>query len=183
MADISNNIKTQRLKHHLSQSQLAEKVGVTRQTVSSWERGASYPDIYMLEKISSIFQIGIDELLYPHFSERRKIFTSKPLSIKFVVISIFLYFVLLIWGGGIIAVPLFRRLVGGSIEEEFIFIIYWGLILLVGYIALCTYLISEYCTLSSSERQNSQGNSKEQTEMGPELKEKMGGERKQSSIH
>ena len=41
MADISNNIKNHRLLRHLSQSQLADKIGVTRKTVSSWETGDS----------------------------------------------------------------------------------------------------------------------------------------------
>lgn len=144
MADISNNIKNHRSLRHLSQSQLADKIGVTRQTVSSWERGISYPDIEMLEKLAQIFDVGIDELLYPHLSRRKKLFASKPLSVKFIVISIAVYFVLLIWGGGLIAVPLFRKIVGGGISEEYIYIIYWGLILLVGYIAFCTYLLSEY---------------------------------------
>lgn len=151
MADISNNIKNLRSLCHMSQSQLADMIGVTRQTISSWERGISYPDIEMLEKLSQIFEVGIDELLYPHLSRRKKLFVSKPLTVRFIIISIAIYFVFLIWGGGLIAVPLFRKLVGGSIGEEFIYIIYWGLILLVGYIALCAHLLSEYYVSAFSD--------------------------------
>ena len=42
MADISNNIKKLRVLHGLSQEKLAEKIGVTRQTISKWERGVSH---------------------------------------------------------------------------------------------------------------------------------------------
>ena len=41
MADIARNIKQLRMQREMSQAQLAEKVGVTRQTISGWERGDS----------------------------------------------------------------------------------------------------------------------------------------------
>lgn len=144
MADIANNIKSLRQQRQMTQTQLAEKIGVTRQTVSGWERGTSCPGIDMLEKLSSIFGVGMDELLYPQRPRRKKLSPSKPLTAKFLVISVLMYCVLLIWGGGLIAIPLFHKLLGGGIGEEFIFILYWGLILLVAYIGLCTCLLSEY---------------------------------------
>ena len=44
MSDFAKNIKRRRLELGLSQEQLAEKLAVTRQTVSNWERSASFPD-------------------------------------------------------------------------------------------------------------------------------------------
>ena len=41
MSDIAKNIKKLRMDRGLSQAQLAEKLNVTRQTISSWERGVS----------------------------------------------------------------------------------------------------------------------------------------------
>lgn len=82
------------------------------------------------------------------------------LTVKFIVISVLLYFALLIWGGGLIAIPLFHKLLGGGIGEEFIFILYWGLILLVAYIGLCTCLLSEY--FCSEEAPVHQGKPKEE---------------------
>ena len=70
--------------------------------------------------------------------------TNAPLTLKFLVGSIAAYVILLIFGGQWIAVPLFKKIIGGGIEQEFLYIIYWGLILLAGYIALCTCLLSEY---------------------------------------
>ncbi|MGI6028409.1 MAG: helix-turn-helix transcriptional regulator [Candidatus Heteroscillospira sp.] len=151
MADISNNIKKLRVLHGLSQEKLAEKIGVTRQTISSWERGTSFPDIATVERLSLIFNISIDELLYPLSSTKRNWSSTKLPTLKFVVLSVLIYFVLLVWGGGFIAIPIFKNLVGGGINEEFIFVIYWGLILLVGYIALCTGLISEQLSGRGSE--------------------------------
>lgn len=144
MPDISLNIKKNRIAQGLSQTQLADKVGVTRQTISSWENGASFPDVKMLEKIASVLNTGIDELLYPQSRKARKHFVMNPLSFKFVIISVVVYFVLLIWGGGLVAVPLLKKLVGGGVNEEFVLVVYWGLILLVCYIAIFACVISDY---------------------------------------
>ena len=52
MSDFSSNLRRLRKRTGLSQDALAEKLSVTRQTVSSWERGNSYPDLDMLVHIS-----------------------------------------------------------------------------------------------------------------------------------
>ena len=147
MTEISKHIRQLRIKHGLSQAQLAERLNVTRQTVSSWERDMSHLDIKSLETMASVFGISLEELLFARPSVKAKQRPrSAPLSGRFILWSVISYFVLLIWGGAYAAIPLFRVLVGGTIREEFIYIVYWGLILLVVYIAICTCLISEYCT-------------------------------------
>lgn len=143
MIDIAKNLRALRVNRHWSQAKLAEELGVTRQTVSSWERAVSFPDIEMLKKLSHLYGVGIDEILGGYPSIKHKKFVSNPFTAKFFFLSILVYFVLLTWGGSYIAIPLFRKLVGGGIDEEFIFVIYWGLILLVGYIALCARLLSD----------------------------------------
>ncbi len=47
----------------LTQEELAEKVDVSRQTVSKWERGEASPDTDNLIKLSSLYQVTVDELL------------------------------------------------------------------------------------------------------------------------
>lgn len=64
MAKVSKNIKKFRTENGMTQDALAEKINVTRQTVSSWENGRTQPDIEMLELLSQVFSIGIEELIY-----------------------------------------------------------------------------------------------------------------------
>ena len=52
-----------RQKHHLSQEQLAQTLGVTRQAVSRWEMGISVPNIHTLLLISEQFHVPIDTML------------------------------------------------------------------------------------------------------------------------
>ena len=47
----------------LSQAHVAKKVGVTNKSVSKWETGASKPSTNVLRKLSSLFNISIEELL------------------------------------------------------------------------------------------------------------------------
>lgn len=61
--ELQNQIKKYRTMRKLSQEELAEKVFVTRQTVSNWENGKSYPDIHSLLLLSSLFEVSLDELI------------------------------------------------------------------------------------------------------------------------
>lgn len=56
-------LKQQREKLGLSQNEVAERLSVTRQTISNWENSKSYPAINTLVKISDVYQISIDSLL------------------------------------------------------------------------------------------------------------------------
>lgn len=64
MAKIAKNIKSFRADSGLSQEALAEKINVSRQTVSSWETGRTQPDIEMLETLSLTFGVSVEELIY-----------------------------------------------------------------------------------------------------------------------
>lgn len=61
--EINAQIKKYRANMNLSQEELAEKLYVTRQTVSNWETGKSYPDIHSALLMSSLFQISLDQLI------------------------------------------------------------------------------------------------------------------------
>ena len=56
-------IKELRQKHHLTQWELAEKLGVSDKTVSKWETAKGYPDISLLEPIAEVFGVSITELI------------------------------------------------------------------------------------------------------------------------
>ena len=60
---IGKNIKRFRKERELSQEMLAERLGVTFQTVSHWEREETYPDITILPAIANFFGVTVDELL------------------------------------------------------------------------------------------------------------------------
>ena len=63
MSKLSDNIVKFRKKLDLSQEDLALKLGVTRQSISKWERDEANPDLYNIKVLASEFQITIDELL------------------------------------------------------------------------------------------------------------------------
>ena len=61
--DLGKKIFELRKKIGLSQEQLAEKLNVTRQTISKWELNETAPDIKQAKILSEIFQISLDELV------------------------------------------------------------------------------------------------------------------------
>jgi transcriptional regulator with XRE-family HTH domain len=77
MSDFSTNLKKLRKKENMSQDSLAEQLNVSRQTVSSWERGKSYPDLDMLVLICDALHTTPDRLLYP--PEKRGRFSAEEI--------------------------------------------------------------------------------------------------------
>ena len=60
--NIGQNILNLRKSANLSQEQLAEKIGVTRQTISNWELEESSPDLKQAKELSKIFNVSLDDL-------------------------------------------------------------------------------------------------------------------------
>ncbi|MBR5561862.1 MAG: DUF2157 domain-containing protein [Clostridia bacterium] len=75
MAKVSKNIKKLRTEKSMTQGELAEKINVTRQTVSSWENDRTQPGIDMLELLAEAFGTGIEEIIY---GEKRNIGLEAP---------------------------------------------------------------------------------------------------------
>ena len=61
--ELGKQIKMYRQEAHLSQEELANRVYVSRQTISNWENDKSYPDVNSLVLLSEIFQISLDKLI------------------------------------------------------------------------------------------------------------------------
>lgn len=61
--NIGNQISTIRKEQGLTQEQFGSLFHVTRQTVSNWENGKSYPELQILVSISNQFDISLDTLL------------------------------------------------------------------------------------------------------------------------
>ncbi|WP_145993345.1 helix-turn-helix transcriptional regulator [Secundilactobacillus pentosiphilus] len=61
--DIQTQIRLNRERLGLTQDELAAKLYVSRQTISNWETGHSYPDIENLLRLSALFDVSVDDLL------------------------------------------------------------------------------------------------------------------------
>lgn len=61
--EFGKQLKNQRQNLGLTQQEVADQLYITRQTVSNWEVGKSYPDMAMLVKVCDVYQISIDSLL------------------------------------------------------------------------------------------------------------------------
>lgn len=61
--DFHNILKRKRIEANLSQEGLADRLNISRQSISKWENEKGYPNIETLLKISDIFNITVDELL------------------------------------------------------------------------------------------------------------------------
>lgn len=61
---MKNNIKVYRAIHDLTQESLAEKVGVTRQTINAIEKGKYDPSLELAFKLSRLFKVRIEDIFH-----------------------------------------------------------------------------------------------------------------------
>ena len=112
--ELSNQMKKYRTEAGLSQDALAEKIFVSRQTISNWETGKNYPDINSLLRMSEVFGISVDALLkgdVEEIKEMIKIEDQKEfdrlgrifscLTILMIITPVLLVKLLRFWGVGI----------------------------------------------------------------------------------
>lgn len=86
---ISNRIQEQRKLNGLTQEQLAEKLNVSRQSISKWESNQSFPEIDRIILMSEIFNVSTDYLLKEKTNDYSKNSTSKDYNlIGIILISI-----------------------------------------------------------------------------------------------
>lgn len=81
---LPDNLKRIRKENNLSQEQLAEKLGVSRQAVSKWESGQSYPEMDKVLTICKLFNYNIDELMNENVKEVKENKESKNNLNKYV---------------------------------------------------------------------------------------------------
>ncbi|MGM0213940.1 hypothetical protein IGI42_001481 [Enterococcus sp. AZ109] len=91
-------IKDNRTKHKLTQEQLAEKIFVSKKTISNWETGRTTPDIDSLIRLARLFDLSLDNILLEESAIvkdiRRKTLLSRTvvLFVIPVVANLFLLF-------------------------------------------------------------------------------------------
>ena len=70
--ELGKQIKRYRVEANLSQEELADKVFVSRQTISNWENDKNYPDINSLVLMSEVFHVSLDHLVKGDLERMKK---------------------------------------------------------------------------------------------------------------
>lgn len=73
---LARNLSVLRQLHKLSQEEVAEAVGVSRQAVAKWESGESAPDIVNCDALAQLYQVSLDNLI--HYDDRRTSMSIPP---------------------------------------------------------------------------------------------------------
>ncbi|MCB0423568.1 MAG: helix-turn-helix transcriptional regulator [Flavobacteriaceae bacterium] len=59
---MTNNIKVERARHNMTQADLAEKIGVSRQTINAMELNKYVPSTVLALKIAKLFNVAVEDL-------------------------------------------------------------------------------------------------------------------------
>lgn len=129
---INEKIYELRKMHHLSQEELADKLNVSRQTVSKWELGESSPDFDKIVPLCEVFNISTEELLRDRKIEEKESITTtkKPDVVKAILIcvGILFYFLAVI---STIVLEEYVHLDDGLVAASFLTLIAFGTIIIV----------------------------------------------------
>ena len=100
---VGKQIQHYRKEKNLSQDDLAEIIFVSRQSISNWERGATYPDIQNLLLLSKVFEVSLDKLVKGDLETMKQIIHDQEF-IRYKKDGII--FSILLFGFPIISIPL-----------------------------------------------------------------------------
>ena len=87
---LADNIIALRKQNGFSQEDFAEKIGVSRQAVSSWERGIATPDVETLNALAKLFDVDLSSLINGESFERKKSKDTAPYRTALLIASIVL---------------------------------------------------------------------------------------------
>lgn len=169
--NIGIKIKNARIKNNLTQEQVAEFLGVSRQTISNWETEKTYPDIVNVVKMSELYHVSLDHLLkeekpmsnyLEYLEESTNVVKSRNKFAKLILITTYLA----IWAISLIVFWLFTSgsdTMGYSLMFLWILLpvttlilslligrnSYWGKWKWLSTVAFgCMYMLAEYATFS-----------------------------------
>lgn len=100
--EIGKKLKDARNHSGFTQEQAAEKINVSRQTISNWENEKSYPDIISVIKLSDLYSISLDDLLkgdtkmIEHLEESTNTVKSSRALISAILANIMLVIILIV---------------------------------------------------------------------------------------
>lgn len=86
---VANNLVQLRKSQKLTQAELAEKVGYSDKSISKWERGDSYPDIEVLNKLSKLYGISLDFFVTENAIENKEDYVVKNDKANKICITLF----------------------------------------------------------------------------------------------
>ena len=92
--EIGKKLKNARIEAGLTQEKAAEKIDVSRQTISNWENEKSYPDIISVIALSDLYSVSLDELLKgdqkmaEHLEESTNVVKSNQKMIWAIIVNI-----------------------------------------------------------------------------------------------
>lgn len=121
--NLSEKIIKIRQENNLTQDEMADKIFVTRQAISKWERGISYPSLDVLRLISKEFQISMNNLLSVNENTKNKEY--KPIGFKnfgFIIIYAVMLVILAI------VMAIFNIMLVGTDTALWVFIFYNALL-------------------------------------------------------
>lgn len=142
--DIGKKLRDARNAAKLTQESAAELLGVSRQTVSNWETGKTYPDIVSVIRMSGLYSVSLDCLLKEekpvsndlnylnYLEESTNVVKSRRRLGKLVLVAAYL----VIWA---VSVAFFWLAVSGSDAGAYAVLVIWGI---WGAIPLTTFVIS-----------------------------------------
>lgn len=105
---IGEKLRNARTKEKMTQEYVAEKIAVSRQTISNWENEKSYPDIVSVIALSDLYNISLDELLkgdeamIEHLEESVNVVSSNQKLLVAIGINIVLLILFLLFNGLIV---------------------------------------------------------------------------------
>lgn len=98
---IGQQLKEARIKSNMTQEEVAAKIYVSRQSISNWENGKTYPDIISVIKLSDLYQVSLDKLLkgsdnfMKHLDESTDIVGSNKKLLALIVASLLIVILIL----------------------------------------------------------------------------------------
>ena len=99
--EIGKKLKEARLNRDLTQEVIAEKLNVSRQTISNWENEKSYPDIISVIELSTLYSISLDDLLnamMEHLQESTNVVKSNQKLLRAIILNIIVVILLVTLG-------------------------------------------------------------------------------------
>ena len=96
MPGIYENLKKLRVVKKLTQEDVAQKIGLTRQAISSYESGRTQPGIELLMRFSEIYEVDLEEILYGPSKTQKE---SRVLKIAVIMQTAFWWLIHLVYDG------------------------------------------------------------------------------------